>query len=437
MRILSITAQKPHSTGSGTYLTELVNSFARAGHEQAVVCGIYPDDRVEFPKGVACYPVFFTDTAVTGSAAGESLFAPCKAGAAPGSTPVLKRDLPYPIVGMSDIMPYTSTRYRDLTPEMVSAFEAAFTDAAGRAIADLDPDVIICHHLFLLTAMLRKHFPGRRICGISHGTDLRQMANCDALREIVRPEIAKLDRIFALHEEQRTQIMEIFGIPADRAMVIGSGYNDRVFNMDGRMPRVTMEEYMGTKAPVMICYAGKMSRPKGVPELLEALRSLNDDPEVPPFEVNLAGGCQDGTVRTMLDDLPANMRWLDQVPQQRLAQIFRFNDVFVLPSYFEGLPLVLIEAMASGMVPVSTDLPGVQPWISENVPDQNVRFVPMPEMETIDTPTAAGRAKFTEDLRGVLKDLIIEIYRDGSFLPHPDTSGISWDGVAKRIIRFI
>ena len=435
MRILSITAQKPHSTGSGTYLTELVNSFSRAGHEQAVVCGIYPDDIIDFPTGVACYPVYFTDTASqTDSVAG---FSSTDCIGDSGDSGDSSRSLPFPIVGMSDIMPYTSTRYRDLTAEMVGQFEDAFTDAVGRAVSELDPDVIICHHLFLLTAIVRKHFPDRCICGISHGTDLRQMLSCDNLRELVRPEIAKLDRLLALHEEQRDQITDIFAVSDEKVKVIGSGYNDRIFNMDGRMPRITMEDYMQTKAPVMICYAGKMSRPKGVPELLTALKDLSSDPEVPAFEVNLAGGCQDEAVRAMLDDLPDNIRWLGQIPQERLAQIFRFNDIFVLPSYFEGLPLVLIEAMASGMVPVSTDLPGVQPWIRENVPGQNVRFIPMPEMASIDTPTEAGRRQFTEDLRSVLKKLIIDIASDGSFMPHPDTSGISWDGVAKRIIRFI
>ena len=39
MKILSITAQKPHSTGSGVYLTELVNAFDRLGHSQAVIAG--------------------------------------------------------------------------------------------------------------------------------------------------------------------------------------------------------------------------------------------------------------------------------------------------------------------------------------------------------------------------------------------------------------
>ena len=41
MRILSITAQKPNSTGSGVYLTELVKEYALLGHEQAVVAGVY------------------------------------------------------------------------------------------------------------------------------------------------------------------------------------------------------------------------------------------------------------------------------------------------------------------------------------------------------------------------------------------------------------
>ena len=93
MRILSITAQKPNSTGSGVYLTELVKEYALKGHEQAVVAGVYRDDAVEFPRDVRFYPVYFESG-----------------------------KLPYPIVGMSDEMPYRSTRYCDMTPEMTEMF---------------------------------------------------------------------------------------------------------------------------------------------------------------------------------------------------------------------------------------------------------------------------------------------------------------------------
>ena len=43
MRILNVTAQKPNSTGSGIFLSELMKEFANKGHTQALVAGVYPD----------------------------------------------------------------------------------------------------------------------------------------------------------------------------------------------------------------------------------------------------------------------------------------------------------------------------------------------------------------------------------------------------------
>ena len=415
MKILSITAQKPHSTGSGTYMTELVRAFARMGHEQAVVCGIFPDDSIEFPENVSCYPVFFTDKKA------DLLAAPCKAAQARFSA------LPFPVVGMSDIMPYTSTRYRDLSPEMISQFEKAFIDAVRRAVSDLDPDLIICHHLFLLTALVRKHFPDRRIAGISHGTDLRQMINCDNLRETVRPYIKELDAALALHSEQRAQIIDIFGMDESRVSVIGSGYNNKLFNTEGRTGR-------GQGEPLRIAYAGKISRPKGVPEMLEALGILASESGAPAFELAMAGGCQDEALKDRLDSLPPYVKWLGQIPQPALAELLRRTDIFILPSYFEGLPLVLIEAMSAGAVPVSTDLPGIKNWINANVGGSNAVFVPMPQMKSIDEPTEAGRKAFTADLVSTLR-YVMSAFGTGELPgPLPDTSAITWDGLAARLL---
>lgn len=404
MKILSITAQKPHSTGSGTYLTELVRSFERMGHVQAVVYGVYPDDEVSFPKEVACYPVFFSGSSDPGQ-------------------------ISFPITGMSDIMPYESTRYRDLTPEMIDEFEHFFIDAVGRAVDNLDPDLIICHHLFLLTALVRKHFPERRVCGISHGTDLRQMANCPGLAEMIRPYIAKLDMAFALHDDMAARITDIFGIDPAHVNVLGSGYNDRLFNSEGREP-------YRKGSPVRLCYAGKISRPKGVPELLDALSSLKDDPKMPEFRLAMAGGCQDEALAGRLGSLPQYIDYLGQIPQDMLSDLMRSSDVFILPSYFEGLPLVLIEAMASGAVPVSTDLPGVREWIDANVGRPNVRYVPMPAMKSIDEPEDEVRARFASDLSEVIKKAALDIASGESPGPLPDTSSITWDSVASRVLKF-
>ena len=67
----------------------------------------------------------------------------------------------------------------------------------------------------------------------------------------------------------------------------------------------------------------------------------------------------------------------------------RSSDVFVLPSFYEGLPLVTIEALACGCKVVATDLPGVRPWMEAMLPGAPVTWVASPRMTDVDTPVAA------------------------------------------------
>ena len=113
MRILSVTAQKPCSTGSGVYLTEVVKALAKEGHTQTVLAGIARGEQMDMPDGVKAYPVYF-----------ES------------------EGLPYPVVGMSDEMPYISTRYKDMTEEMTVQFRNAFLAVLDEVIEREDPELI-------------------------------------------------------------------------------------------------------------------------------------------------------------------------------------------------------------------------------------------------------------------------------------------------------
>ena len=397
MKILSITAQKPHSTGSGTYLTELVKSLDKAGCIQAVVAGIYETDEVLFPKNVDFYPVLFN------------------------------KDINYPIVGMSDVMPYPSTRYCDLDDKMISEFEDAFIEVIAEAIDEFAPDIIVCHHLFLLTALIRKHFPNEKIYGICHGTDLRQMINCENLAKIVSPEIKKLDHIFALHDEQAKQISHIFDIDPSKISVIGSGYNSELFNTNDRKSRNEGD-------PIKICYAGKMSSAKAIPELLDAIDALNKD-SVYNIEYYLAGGCQEEAIKSRLEGLPSNVKYLGQISQDELAKVYKSCDIFILPSYYEGLGLVLIEAMASGLLCISTDLPGIKDWINENVKNPDVIYIPMPNMASIDVPTDDGRKQFVKDIKLLIETAAQTISKFSENKNFSDTSKISWEVISNRLLE--
>ena len=63
MKILTISAQKPDSTGSGVFLAQTARRFKEAGHEVAVVCGVAPEDdpAASLAPGIEVHPVIVRD----------------------------------------------------------------------------------------------------------------------------------------------------------------------------------------------------------------------------------------------------------------------------------------------------------------------------------------------------------------------------------------
>lgn len=423
MNILSISTQKPHSTGSGVYLTELVNSFHHAGHKQAVVAGVYHEDCFEFPEGVGTYPVYYSHEKSTG-------------------------DISYEVLGMSDVMPYPSTQYNSLTEDMISELYKAFGYTVSKAIWDLNPDLIISHHLFMLTSMLPKMIeefaPGKfhgRIYGLSHGSDLRQFQNCFLHHQDIIAGINSLDGIFALHSEQCDQINALFGVPKSKITIVGSGYNSQIFYSS---------DIAKNENPVKIIFAGKLSTAKGIFPLVEALSELYYDEDIPPFEMNFAGGCQESDIMQLLsgtdnlkkgrlNGLLFEANYLGMLSQHELANEFRFSDIFILPSFYEGLPLVLIEAMSCGLIPVCTDLPGIRSWLSSKVINDNTIFVTPPAMQCAGSPFNSEISGFKDRLKNAIRLAFNQVEkkrRNDNFI-YPDTSAASWDGVTDTILQSI
>ena len=104
------------------------------------------------------------------------------------------------------------------------------------------------------------------------------------------------------------------------------------------------------------------------------------------------------------------------------------SDVFVLPSFFEGLPLVLLEAMACGMSAICTDLPGIRSWLNQTVPEHGVLFVRPPEMVNADEPIADSLPDFERRLAAAIDTV--------GFMPEPNleqVKQVSWDGLCERM----
>ena len=396
MRILNISAQKPDSTGSGTYLAALVREQIETGHRAAVLCGAAPGDtQGELDRRAAVFAVPFESP-----------------------------ELPFPICGMSDVMPYPSTRYRDLTPSMLKAFERAFAAAIDRAVAEFRPDLVLCHHLYLVTALARECVRGVPVVAVCHSTDLRQLRSHTLERDRIVSAVRRLDAVFALHAEQAEQIGLVCGVDADRIHVIGTGYDHRVFCRDASVAR----------QPGSLVYVGKICFKKGVESLVRAV-SLPIDDGVRPSGLVLVGGRGDDAEYARIErltaasDVPVTLA--GRLDSDGLVRAYRSSDVFVLPSFYEGLPLVTIEALACGCKVVATDLPGVRPWMEAMLPGAPVTWVASPRMTDVDTPVAADLPLFERALADAIAQAL------AAPLSTFEPSAVSWEACLARILKVV
>jgi glycosyltransferase involved in cell wall biosynthesis len=107
--------------------------------------------------------------------------------------------------------------------------------------------------------------------------------------------------------------------------------------------------------PVRLLFVGRFALNKGISVLAEAVKALNEEGCESKFEFNLVGK------GPLFEEYSAkyafsNLHFLGFADDDRLRELYQTNDVFVLPTLFEGMPTVVLEAMAYGMPVIVTDV---------------------------------------------------------------------------------
>ncbi|RLJ03745.1 MAG: hypothetical protein DRP08_03090 [Candidatus Aenigmatarchaeota archaeon] len=120
-----------------------------------------------------------------------------------------------------------------------------------------------------------------------------------------------------------------------------------------------------------ILYAGFLTENKGVHILLEAFARFREKYHTPDIKLHLAG---DGYFRPKLEEICQQLKITENVifygfigDKEKLKQLFREADMFVLPSKSEGIPKVLLEAMAYGVPILTTNVGGIPDIIEDGV----------------------------------------------------------------------
>lgn len=172
-----------------------------------------------------------------------------------------------------------------------------------------------------------------------------------------------------LSEKGRQRVKKVFSM-GDAFLVLGAAWKDFFGEIIGREQITVLPNAI--RVPIRenkrygvhkILFLGRLCKEKGVGELLTVMPKLHK--QYPDVRLYLGGIWEDQALKARavsLRECVTDLGWIGGAEKQRYLQEC---DIFVLPSYFEGQPVSVLEAMANACGIVTTKTGGIPDMIIE------------------------------------------------------------------------
>jgi sugar transferase (PEP-CTERM/EpsH1 system associated) len=232
------------------------------------------------------------------------------------------------------------------------------TPALVRAIRQYRPDIVHSRNWGASEAVLAGRLRGCSVIHSEHGFTTEERAE-PRRRSYFRRLIFELaHRVLTVSRQLRDVHAKRTGFSAQRIGVIHNGVDRTRFFPDGDARRRVRADLAIPDAALCIGSVANLLPVKDHVTLLRAVDAAAD--RLGPWRLVLVG---DGPERPALEAfVHAHAGWQDRVLFQgssdRVPDLLRAMDVFVLPSISEGMCNALLEAMATGLAVVATNVGG-------------------------------------------------------------------------------
>ena len=174
--------------------------------------------------------------------------------------------------------------------------------------------------------------------------------------------------VVAVSDGMRADILAAYPeIPAERVWVIRNGIDTSEYRPDPNTD--VLERYGIDLARPYVIFVGRITRQKGVPVLLRAASGL-----IPEAQLVLLAGAADtpeqlAEVTELVDGLRAHRSgvfWIpEMLPKPDVIQLLSHATVFAIPSVYEPLGIVNLEAMACGTAVVGSRTGGIPEVVAD------------------------------------------------------------------------
>ena len=129
--------------------------------------------------------------------------------------------------------------------------------------------------------------------------------------------------------------------------------------------RTDIKESSSTKDYSKALFLGRVCRDKGIDELLLAMDEIHENN--PDAKLYIGGIYEDQEYRQKVDSRREYVIFLGWITGEQKEKLLQECGILVLPSYYEGMPVSIIEGMLNCCVPVATKVGGIPEIIDDGV----------------------------------------------------------------------
>lgn len=161
----------------------------------------------------------------------------------------------------------------------------------------------------------------------------------------------------ALSEEVRDTVLKVYGLKKKDVPIVYNGINLKKY-------RKKTDYSFGNE--IKLLHIGRFAEAKNHKNLIKIFKKLSK--EFDTLKLYLIGeGPFEQNIRKQVKDLKLENKVIFVGTTDQISQYLYSSDIFVLPSLFEGMPMTLIEAMASALPIVTTCVGGITSMLTHNV----------------------------------------------------------------------
>ena len=254
----------------------------------------------------------------------------------------------------------------------------------------------------------------------SHGMDINNFENSPLFRWLIKFSLKNCNNAIAVSGDLGEKIRSL-GIDQDKIVVLRNGVNINRFKP---LRNNELRKYYKIKEnDILILFVGYLDTFKGIFELIDVFYKIKQEHNnIKLMIIGTGPKKHEIENKVLASDLKNSVIFTGNLKPDEMHRYYQAADIFTLPSYTEGLPLAILEAMSCGIPVIASDIGGIPEIIKNNengfiIPPKNRKILKDRLMILINN--AELREKFGRNSIEIIKeefsidkkiDILIKLY---------------------------